>query len=71
MVTINFELDKRRQKKNGLYPLKLRLIYRRRLYRYRTYIDLSTEDHSLLCSDNIDEGLICVRQKMEDLELKV
>ena len=71
MVTINFELDKRRQKKNGLYPLKLRLIHRRRLYRYRTYIDLSTEDHSLLCSDNIDEGLICVRQKMTDLELKV
>jgi len=71
MVTINFELDKRRQKKNGLYPLKLRLIYRRRLYRYRTYIDLSTEDHSLLCYDNIDEGLICVRQKMTDLELKV
>jgi hypothetical protein len=71
MVTINFELDKRRQKKNGLYPLKLRLIYRRRLYRYSTYIDLSTEDHSLLCSDNIDEGLICVRQKITDLELKV
>lgn len=43
-ATTSFELDRRRQKKNGKFPLKLLVIYDRKFKRYKT--DFSLDDDS-------------------------
>lgn len=65
--------DNRRPKKNGLYPVKLRITFNRQQQYYRTKVDLSSIDYLRVMNlDTVDKSIpLQRRRELRDLKLKI
>ena len=64
-VSVLTVLDKRKAKKNGLYPVKVQVIYNRKQKYYSTGQELSIEEWKLLPNSKIRK-LSTVRSNLEN-----
>ncbi len=68
-ATINIILDTRRIKKNGKYPVKLRITYERITEYYQTIFELYKGEYDKLSASRINSELQIVRDKLRVLEV--
>jgi integrase/recombinase XerD len=64
-------LDKRRPKKNGLYPVKTRITYQRLQKYYNIGVDLSEIDFERIIKDSTRKELRSVKKKISLYQSKV
>jgi integrase len=64
-------LDKRRPKRNGLFPVKLRVTYLREQKYYIVGVDLSEEDFERLNNNSVRKELRSSKEKIRKFESKV
>lgn len=64
-------LDKRRPKKNDLYPVKIRITYQRKQHYYTSGIDLNEEDFDRVLNQSVRKELRVIKSKLQDFEKKV
>lgn len=70
MITTKLVHDIRKKKKNGNYPVKVRVIYERRSKYFETGIDLSEAEYEKLSAKRIGEDLNKIKIKLEEDEAK-
>ena len=63
--------DKRRSKKNGLYPIKLRVTFGREQKYYPTKIDLLSEDFARLNNPDLKDKSLTTQRKKELKDIKL
>jgi integrase/recombinase XerD len=64
-------LDKRRPKKEGQYPVKVRVTFERQQKYYPVGVDLSQEDFDKISNHSVRKDLRSARQKILLMEAKV
>lgn len=67
-ASIAIVLDTRRPKKEGVYPIKLRVTVNRKQVYYTTVYDLSEESYSKFSAPRISSGLQQIRTSIQKLE---
>ncbi|MEO6136523.1 MAG: Arm DNA-binding domain-containing protein [Ginsengibacter sp.] len=70
MITVTTSHDLRRMKKNGLYPVKLRVTYNRRSKYFETGIQLSKENFDKLSSKHLGKDLVLIKKDLVEMEGK-
>lgn len=68
-VSSEIVLDTRSVKKNGVFPLKLRIIFNRKTKYYPTLYDLSIADYNKLSAPRISHGLEQIREAVQQIEV--
>ena len=68
LPAITVQLDTRRVKKNGMYPLKLRVYYKNKTILYPIIYDLSNEDYERLKAKRVSNSLAEIREKIMEIE---
>ncbi|WP_075603204.1 site-specific integrase [Saccharicrinis aurantiacus] len=66
-ATFAYWLDPKREKKNGKYPIKLRVTYNRKRQYYGTSIDLSKEEYETMHSINVKGKLKKMLKRLLDI----
>jgi len=64
-------LDKRRPKKNDLYPVKIRITFLRKQHYYSSGIDLSQEDFDRIINQSVRKELRTIKGKLQDFEKRI
>jgi len=69
-VTTATILDTRRKKQNGVYPLKLRITYKRKQKYYSIGIDLTKQDYQKVISPKPRDYFKSIKRKLNAIEEK-
>lgn len=67
-VSATVVLDTRRIKKNNKYPVKLRVVFKRKTRDFQTVYDLSKEEFDRLNAPRINEDLILIRDNLRKIK---
>src|SRR6218665_3969244 len=67
-VSATVVLDTRRIKKNRKYPVKLRVVFKRKTRDFQTVYDLSKEEFDRLNASRINEDLILIRDNLRKIK---
>ncbi|MDP4251621.1 MAG: site-specific integrase [Bacteroidota bacterium] len=68
--TVHLQLMVRREKKDGTYPVKIRVVYQRLYHDYRTGIDLTEETFKNAMSEKCKEPFRKTRAKLDAVKVK-
>ena len=64
-------LDKRRPKKDGLYPVKVRVTFERRQRYFPVGVNMTQEDFDRIANHTVKKDLRAAKKKIQLLEIKI